>query len=108
DLEDYYRAGTFTGGLLGTSETLGAEARFVEQLKQHSIEVNFVSTAAGKALNACLLRPNSGATRAQQKARLMALMRTPSSAGFALLLSGQEPAIAEDLLQRATLQGICP
>jgi hypothetical protein len=108
DLEDYYRAGTFTGGLLGTSEALGAEARFAELLKQDRIEVNFVSTAAGQALRACLLRPRSGVSQADQKKRLLALMTQPSSAGFALLLSGQSPEIAQDLLQRATLQGICP
>jgi hypothetical protein len=108
DLEDYYRAGTFTGGILGTSEALGAEAQFAEQLKQDRIEVDFVSTSAGKALRACLLRSRTGVSQAQQKARLLALMSQPSSAGFALLLAGQSPPIAEDLLQKATLQGICP
>jgi hypothetical protein len=108
DLEDYYRAGTFTGGILGTSEALGAEARFAEQLKQDSIAVNFVSTAAGKALAACLHRPRSNITVAQQRARLIGLMTPPSAAGFALLILGQSPPIAEELLQRATAAGICP
>jgi hypothetical protein len=108
DLEDYYRAGTFTGGLLGTSEALGAEARFAELLKQDRIEVNFVSTPAGQALRACLLHSRAGVSPAEQKRRLLPLIAQPSSAGFALLLSGQSPAVAQDLLQRATLQGICP
>jgi hypothetical protein len=108
DLEDYYRAETFTGGMLSTSETLGAEAKFAELLKQDRIEVTFVSTAAGRALRACLLRQHPGLTQAQPKARLLALMAQPSSAGFALLLSGQSPEVAEALLQKATLAGICP
>jgi hypothetical protein len=108
DLEDYYRAGTFTGGVLGTSATLGEQAKLAEMLKQDRIEVSFVSTAAGRALNACLLRPRSGVARAEQRKRLVGLMSPPDPRGFALLLVGQSPAVAEDLLQRATLAGICP
>jgi hypothetical protein len=108
DLEDYYRAGTFTGGILGTSDALGAEARLAEQLKQDRIEVDFVPTAAGDALEACLMRPHPGVTQAQQKKRLVGLMAQQSSTGFALAISGQAPAIAEDLLQRATQVGYCP
>jgi hypothetical protein len=108
DLEEYYRAGTFTGGLLSTSETLGAEARLANLVKQDRIEVAYVSTAAGRALGACLVRPHLGFTQAQQKARLLALMAQPSSAGFELLVLGQSPAVAEALLQKATLAGICP
>jgi hypothetical protein len=108
DLEDYYRAGTFTGGVLGTSATLGEQAKLAEMLKQDRIQVSFVSTAAGRALNACLLRPRSGVARAEQRNRLVGLMTPPDPRGFALLLVGQSPAVAEDLLQRATLAGICP
>jgi len=108
DLEDYYRAGTFTGGMLGTSEALGAEARFAEQLKQDRIEVNYVSTATGRSLRACYLRKRPGVTQAQQRSRLIGLMTVPDDAGFLLLVSGKEPALAEELLRRATAAGICP
>jgi hypothetical protein len=102
DLEDYYRAGTFTGGMLATSETLGAEARFAEAAKADRIEVTFVSTAAGQALRACLLRP--GVTQEQ----LVHLMAQPSRRNFALLLAGQSPDVAQVVLQRARISGICP
>jgi hypothetical protein len=108
DLEDYYRAGTLTGGILGTSEALGAEARLAELAKQDRIEVSFVSTAAGKALGACLVRPHAGFTQAQQKERLLALMTQRSSRTFELLILGKSPAVAEALLQKATLAGVCP
>jgi hypothetical protein len=108
DLEDYYRAGTFTGGILGTSDALGAEARLAEQLKQDRIEVDFVRTTAGDALQTCLTTPHPGVTPAQQKKRLVGLMVQPSATGFALAISGQAPAIADDLLQRATQVGFCP
>jgi hypothetical protein len=108
DLEDYYRAGTFTGGIVSTSSTLGAQADLAETLKQDKIQVTFVSTAAGTALRKCLLASHPGVTQAQQKARLVGLMPQPSSTGFGLLLTGQAPALAQDLLQRATLSGFCP
>jgi hypothetical protein len=108
DLEDYYRAGTFTGGILGTSDALGAEARLAEQLKQDRIEVDFVPSSTGDALQACLTAPHPGITQAQQKKRLVGLMAQPSATGFALAISGQAPAIADDLLQRATQVGFCP
>jgi hypothetical protein len=102
DLEDYYRAGTFTGGMLGTTEALAAEANFAELNKQERIEIAYVPTAAGRALRACLLRP--GVT-AQQ---LTSLMAQPSNRGFALLLSGESPEVAEALLRKARVGGICP
>lgn len=102
DLEDYYRAGTFTGGVLSTTETLGAEARFAESAKAQRIEVAFVSTAAGRALRTCLLRP--GVTSDQ----LVNLMAQPSRRNFALLLTGQSPEVAQIVLQRARNAGICP
>jgi hypothetical protein len=108
DLEDLYRAGTFTGGMLSTSATLGAEAQLAELVKQDRIEVAYVSTAAGKALGLCVARPHPGFTQAQQKARLVALMPQPSSVGFGLLVIGQSPLVAEAVLQKATLAGICP
>jgi hypothetical protein len=107
DLEDYYRAGTLTGGVLGTSATLGEQAQLAETLKQDRIEVSFVSTAAGRALRSCLLRPPAGVTQKDQRARLVGLMATPNDRGFALLLTGQSPAVAEDLLRRATVAGFC-
>ena len=102
DLEDYYRAGTFTGGILGTTAVLGAEERFAELNKQTRVEVTFVPTAAGRALRACLLRPGV------QQEQLVGLMTQPSRRGFALLLSGQSPEVAQALLQRARNAGICP
>jgi hypothetical protein len=108
DLEDYYRAGTFTGGMLSTSDTLGAEARLAELAKQQRVEVTFIPTAAGRALRTCLLRQRPGVTQAEQTTRLVGLMRQPSRRSFALLLTGNAPEIAEDLLQRATLAGFCP
>ncbi|MDP3076816.1 hypothetical protein [Bradyrhizobium sp.] len=112
DLEDYYRAGTLTGGILGTSDALGAEARLAELAKQDRVEVTFVSTAAGKALEACVLRVPAGAARKAKLNRLLGLMNEPDAAiaarKFALLRIGQTPAVAEGLLRDATLAGICP
>jgi hypothetical protein len=99
DLEDYYRAGTFTGGMLSTSDTLGAEAKFANLIKQDRIEISFVATAAGKALQACI--------RKGGRAGLRSLMTTPSDAGLLALVGGASPAIAQDLLQRARIAGIC-
>ncbi|PDT91878.1 hypothetical protein CO669_00915 [Bradyrhizobium sp. Y36] len=107
DLEEYYRAGTFTGGLLGTSATLGAQAELAELLKQDRIEFTYVSTSTGRALRSCLLHPPTGVTVAVQKSRLLALMPQPSSAGFAVLLGGKAPAAAEDLMQKARIAGYC-
>jgi hypothetical protein len=99
DLEDYYRAGTFTGGMLSTSDTLGAEAKFAELIKQDRIQVGFVATSAGKALQVCLARGG--------RAGLRSLMTQPSDAGLMALVAGQSPAIAQDLLQRARIAGVC-
>jgi hypothetical protein len=99
DLEDYYRAGTFTGGMLSTSDTLGAEARFAELIKQDRIEVTFVRTAAGKALQACIARGG--------RAGLRGLMTQPSDAGLAALALGHSPEVAQDLLRRARIAGVC-
>jgi hypothetical protein len=102
DLEDYYRAGTFTGGLLGTTATLGAEAKFADLLKQDRIEITYDPTVAGRALGACVRRSKATADK------LVALMSTPSHAGLAALTAGQFPEVAETLLQKARLAGICP
>jgi hypothetical protein len=101
DLEDYYRAGTFTAGLLGTSEALGAEARLAEDTKGERIEVSFVRVPAAEALRACLRRP--GVTEQQ----LVGLMTQPSRAVFFTVLGGKSPEVAEILLQRARARGIC-
>lgn len=102
DLEDYYRAGTFTGGVIGTTATLGAEERLAQLLKQDRIEVAFVPTAAGRALRTCLRRPGV------RQEDLVGLMAQPSSSGFALLLAGQSPEVAQAVLQKARNAGICP
>jgi hypothetical protein len=105
DLEDYYRAGTFTGGVLGTTAAVNADAKLAEQLKQDRVEFAFVATAAGQALRRCAVRPGA-------KARLMQLLPTPPGvnpdAFFFALGSGQSPGVAEDVLARARNQGICP
>jgi len=102
DLEDYYRAGTFTGGLLGTSEALGAEARFAEATKADRIEIAFSPTPAADALNACLQRSDV------DQDQLVKLMTKPSQAGFFAILGGASPEMAEIVLQRARTRGICP
>src|SRR5262249_33503931 len=56
DLEDYYRAGTLTGGVLGTTQTLGAEATSVEDLKAQRLEGAFAQTATAEAITACRRR----------------------------------------------------
>jgi hypothetical protein len=105
DLEEYYRAGTFTGGLLSTSETVAADAKLSEQLKAARIEFSFVATPAGQALTACAVRPGA-------KARLLRLV--PTSPGVSpevtlvLLQTGQSPGVAQDVLARARNLGICP
>jgi hypothetical protein len=105
DLEDYYRAGTFTGGIISTSETVAADARLSEQLKAARIEFAFVGTPAGQALTTCAVRPGA-------KARLLRLV--PTSPGVSpevslvLLQSGQSPGVAQEVLARARNLGICP
>ena len=101
DLEDYYRAGTFTGGMLSTTETLGAEARFAELNKQQRLEITFNPSAAARALNDCLLQ--EGVTQQQ----LVGLMAKPSRRGFAALLVGEAPEVAASVLQKARAAGIC-
>jgi hypothetical protein len=105
DLEDYYRAGTFTGGIISTTETVAADARLSEQLKAERIEFAFVATPAGQALTRCAVRPGA-------KARLLRLV--PTSPGVSpevtlvLLQSGQSPGVAQEVLARARDLGICP
>lgn len=105
DLEEYYRAGTFTAGVLGTTAAVAADA---ELAKQDKAEVSFVPVAAARGLRACLLRAPKGAARDERRARLVGLMSPPSSFVFAALLLGRSPATAEALLARATDAGICP
>jgi hypothetical protein len=101
DLEDYYRAGTFTGGLITTGETVAAEAKFSEDLKDERIEVAFVASPAADALTACARRPGA-------KASLLRFVPAPEEPNFILLLTGQSPRQAEDLLAKARRAGICP
>lgn len=111
DLEDYYRAGTFTAGLLATSATIGLAAADVDQmLKQDTVQFAFVPSAVGNALKACLNKPPAGVTVATQKKRLLALMPTSSDkeARFYLMVGGKLPAEAEDLLNAARIKDYCP
>jgi hypothetical protein len=100
DLEDYYRAGTFTGGMIGTTATLGAEATQAEEAKAERIEVAYVKTAAGDALQDCLL------TVGQDK--LLALMSSRSRSRLMAMIDGKFPGEAQLLLQKAQKSKICP
>ena len=104
DLEDYYRAGTFTGGVLGTSAALGAEEKYAEDLKGERIELAFSSTPAGLALLSCTDRPGA-------KAQLLKLLPTPSGVNpevfLVYLQTGKSPGTAQEVLRKARNQGIC-
>jgi hypothetical protein len=104
DLEAYYRAGTLTGGLIATSETVALDARLSEQLKAARVEFAFVATPAGRALRLCAVRPGA-------KARLLELLPTPPGVRPEVFLialqTGQSPRVAEDVLASAQRQGIC-
>jgi hypothetical protein len=96
DLEDYYRAGTFTGGLIATSETLGAEAK-------NAAEVRFGANASTEALQDCLRKP--GARNA-----LLNLMSPRSSLALGRLTvdtSAEAEAARTELLNKARAAGVC-
>lgn len=105
DLEDYYRAGTLTGGILATSQTVAVDAQLSEQLKSERVELAFSATAAGRGLLLCAVRPGA-------KAQLLKLLPTPAGVNPEVFLialqSGKSPAVAEDVLQKAQSRGICP
>ncbi len=100
DLEDYYRAGTFTGGMIATTETLGADARFSEDQKDERIQVTFRGSNARDALEACI-NQRDGA-----KAKIQKLLPPPGAANMLMLLAGQGDV--EGVLAQARSQGICP
>lgn len=104
DLEEYYRAGTFTGGIISTGETVAVDARLSEQLKADRVELAFVATPAGRALRLCAARPGA-------KARLLGLLPTPAGVNPEVFLialqTGQSPRVAENVLATAQSQGIC-
>jgi hypothetical protein len=97
DLEDYYRAGTFTGGMIATTETLGADARFSEDQKDERLQVTFRGSSARDALEACI---NLGGGR---KAKIQAIV---GAANLPLLLGGSGDV--EGVLAQARNTGICP
>ena len=102
DLEAYYRAGTFTGGVLATTEVVAADARAAEEAKAATIQVRFGTTAASSALRQCFL--NAGD-------RLIALTVPPTGIALSTLLSGVRPddrIRQNDLLARARARGVCP
>ena len=105
DLEDYYRAGTFTAGVLGTTAAVTVDAKFAESLKQDRVELAFVGTAAGRALRLCAVRPGA-------KKSLLAILPTPAGVNPEVFLialqTGQQPAVAQGVLATARSQGICP
>lgn len=101
DLEAYYRAGTFTGGVIATTETLGADARFSEDEKDERIEVTFARTPVGGSLMTCISR------RSNAKARMLEL-KLVSETNLALMQVGGLPSEAETLLAAARRAGICP
>src|SRR5262249_51775009 len=99
DLEDYYRAGTLTGGVLGTTQTLGAEATSVEDLKAQRLEGAFAQTATAEAITACRRRVGTD--------RLLSLMTVRSRRNLAAMEAGLLPVAAEDLLRKAANSGVC-
>jgi len=105
DLEEYYRAGTFTGGLIATSETVAVDAKLAEQLKAERVQLAFVATPAGAALRAWAVRPGA-------KAQLLAMLPTPAGVRPEVFLialqTGQSPAVAQSVLANARSAGICP
>jgi len=105
DLEEYYRAGTFTGGIISTSETVAVDAKLSEQLRAARVQFAFVATPAGQALTTCAVRPGA-------KARLLGILPTPPGTNPEVFLialqTGQSPRVAEDVLANAQRQGICP
>jgi hypothetical protein len=51
DIEAYYRAGTFTGGLISTSQVVAADAQSAESMKAEAIQVTFSPiTDLGKSI----------------------------------------------------------
>jgi hypothetical protein len=103
DLEQYYRAGTFTGGLIATGEVVAADSQLAEQLKNARVEFAFVATAAGTALSRCAVRPGA-------KAEILNLLPGPPGRRdqlFFALQSGQSPRMAEDVLARMQSKGFC-
>jgi hypothetical protein len=107
DLEDYYRAGTFTGGLLKTTETVAAEARFAEEIKGERVEVVFGPSSAGRVLGRCFLNlpRNSEARRT-----LVSLAPGGTPAAFFALTRSNTPAAratAEAVLTRAQQADLC-
>ncbi|ABE41312.1 hypothetical protein [Rhodopseudomonas pseudopalustris] len=104
DLEAYYRAGTFTGGMLSTSEVLAADAQAVEEEKRESITVTYGSTSSTVALRACLMNPDV------KEDDLIALTKPPTPRAFARLLvdaSGAAETRRNNLLGKARQAGIC-
>jgi|KBSSwiStaDraftv2_1062776.scaffolds.fasta_scaffold235680_3 hypothetical protein len=105
DLEEYYRAGTFTGGLISTSETVAVDSKLAEQLKADRVQFAFVATAAGRALRLCAVRPGA-------KAQLLAMLPTPAGVRPEVFLialqTGQSPGVAQSVLANARSAGICP
>ena len=101
DLEDYYRAGTFTAGLIPALQESGAAAQ--NAANEKAIVVSFGSTDTTKALSQCINRGSP--------ARLIALV-TPSSprrlAQIRFDGSIQGEAERRVLLIRAKAAGICP
>jgi hypothetical protein len=111
DLEEYYRAGTFTGGIISTSETVAVDAKLSEQLKAERVELAFVATPAGGALRRCAALPSPPGQRTR-KARLLDILPTPPGVNPEVFLialqTGQSPRVAENVLATAHNQGICP
>jgi hypothetical protein len=106
DLEEYYRAGTFTGGIITTGETVAVDAKLSEQLRAPRIEFAFAATPAGQALQSCALRPGA-------KVRLLELLAQASPSVnpevfLVTLAGGQSPGVAQNVLARARNLGICP
>ena len=101
-LEDYYRAGTFTAGLLPALEEAGAAAKVAADEK--AVTISYASTDTTKALSACL-------SRGKGQAQKLAALVTPSTPfALAQIRFGRSIKAEADrslLLVRARVAGIC-
>jgi hypothetical protein len=102
DLEDYYRAGTFTAGLIPALREAGNAEQAAAQEK--AIVVTFGKTDTTKALSACINRAGF------DRARLVSLVTPPTNIALARLRfenSIEAEASRRLLLTRARAAGIC-
>jgi hypothetical protein len=101
-LEDYYRAGTFTAGLIPALQESGAAAKIAADEK--AVVITYGSTDTTKALSVCI-------NKAGSVAKLVGLANPPTPIGLARIRfesSIEAEASRRILLIRARAAGICP